>query len=245
VNGSNTPLSDFRTIWPTLTAGQQSGLASVPVFKCPTVRNGTQYVAGTPAGTTNTSGYGTAVGPVGDYAVVVYNNVNQDSWIGQYNPFAMSTDVTPFDQAIRLAKLDGTSISNSTTWTPRDTLSTITDGTSNTVIVGEKFSPKSYLGACCGSGATGQDNSIMYSGGGYQEVGSVGRSISYPLLTSPNITSGDTWNSTPRHGFGGWHTGTVHFLMADGAVRGIGTNISLAVQISLGRISDGAVPGEF
>lgn len=242
--GSN-PFADMGTVWNGLTAAQQSAISAIPVFKCPSVRSGAQIVT-FGGNATSTASYGTATsGPTGDYAVVVYNdgsNASYTAWFQQYDP-NVAGNVDPFKSAIRLAKVNGL-VSGSTTatsFTPRDTFAKITDGTSNTVIVGEAFHRSNELGKCCGPGAVGYDGPILHSAWGYQEMG-LGGNIAFPIVTNPNQTTGDRQSN---YGFGSWHVGIANFLMADGAVRSISQNISLPLQINLGHASDGQAIGDF
>src|SRR5690242_10449747 len=68
--GSN-PFADMGAVWSSLTAAQQSAIAGIPVFLCPSVRSGSQIVPFANNATSSAS-YGAATsGPTGDYSVVV------------------------------------------------------------------------------------------------------------------------------------------------------------------------------
>ncbi|QDU50026.1 DUF1559 domain-containing protein [Gimesia panareensis] len=66
--------------------------------------------------------------------------------------------------------------------------------------------------------------------------------------TWDNFTS-TTTGRIGRNGSGGFpgssHTGGIHVLMADGAVRFISENINYSTRVNLARISDGNILGEF
>ena len=115
----------------------------------------------------------------------------------------------------------------------------MTDGSSNVIAVGERYTPASatitsdsmgdatWVGAADDNGAYGQ--------------GMVLGEASVPI--NAFFTS-----STPRPdttGFGSMHIGGCHFLMGDGAVRFISSNVDMNTYRQLSRIADGAIVGSF
>ncbi|MFO0808227.1 MAG: DUF1559 domain-containing protein [Gemmataceae bacterium] len=104
-----------------------------------------------------------------------------------------------------------------------NTMGDIADGTSNTLMIGEKHIPTDNL-------FDPNMDAVAYSAGiqnSYHRKGGA----SWPLAQSP---------TTPINGqFGSWHTGTVQFVFADGSVRGLPTSIPGTVLGFLTNIKDG------
>jgi prepilin-type N-terminal cleavage/methylation domain-containing protein len=111
------------------------------------------------------------------------------------------------------------------------------DGSSNTILVGERYSPNGqypnergdgvWMGASDGETAYGQGNVLGEA--------------SLPI----------NWNVTSRSprpyttGYGSLHVGGCHFLMGDGAVRFINQNVDLQTYRKLACVADGAVVGDY
>jgi len=102
----------------------------------------------------------------------------------------------------------------------------ITDGTSNTIMLGE------HRGELC-----------IYQG---IFSGNFGGTTTGLKINSPLINNNDASGSfTTNHGMSSYHVGGAHALMADGAVRFIGNNVDFATFNYLGGKSEGQVVGEF
>lgn len=101
----------------------------------------------------------------------------------------------------------------------------ITDGTSNTIMLGE------HRGELC-----------IYQGIFSGNFGgtTTGLKINSTLI-QPTNSSGYTVN----HGMSSYHVGGAHAVMADGAVRFLGNNIDFATFNYLGGKAEGAVVGDF
>jgi hypothetical protein len=113
------------------------------------------------------------------------------------------------------------------------TMLKITDGTSNTLMVGENRVHKAFLegGGCC------SDNESAYTSGWADDVVRQGNnSPPQPDVTDPNIASGvvDGW-------FGSSHIGGMNGVLADGSVRFIRFSVSPQVFGWLCQIDDGQV----
>ncbi len=133
----------------------------------------------------------------------------------------------------------------------------MTDGTSNIVVVGERYTPlngRSGTEGVVGDGAwagiqgfqaalatpnTGA-GSVPTTGGKIGEAATLGECT---FSINHNFTS--AYPRPQTTGFGSMHTGGAHFLMADGAVRFISQNVDLTTYRNLSTINDGAVIGDF
>ena len=104
----------------------------------------------------------------------------------------------------------------------------ITDGTSNTYLVGEKtINPDSYLT----SGSMG-DDSCVYGGHDYD--------IARWTANNPNFyPREDTPGVDMYRAFGSAHTSVFHMSLCDGSVRGFNYSISPAIHALLGNRRDG------
>ena len=110
---------------------------------------------------------------------------------------------------------------------PGPRMADITDGTSNTVMVGEKHVPK-----------TGMNDINFGDGPAYNgDKGYSFRAMGSNRLLARTIT--DTSNSK----FGSWHTDIVQFALADGSVRGLRTSISGTTLGYLANMQDGMPVG--
>ena len=237
---------------PNLGEGKIQGIS---VFHCPTYRSPSVQRGG-----------GNAKGPKGDYAVVFMqgrgNDTNQnrqateDGWWDHHD----STNSGRRNrQKGAIMTADGVGLANTSTIGGHDSRRSqaklnqkfrdITDGTSNTVMVGEKFwAQGEWDTGCCGGNAS--DGSVFNQTGSWREY-NVARNLRFPLRTGVEAKGGDGWNDPTKNtaaraaGFGSWHTGTVQFLMCDGSVQNLSENISNIVQWRLADRSDGQVVGEF
>ncbi|MDA0810731.1 MAG: DUF1559 domain-containing protein, partial [Planctomycetota bacterium] len=123
-----------------------------------------------------------------------------------------------------------------------------TDGTSNTLIVGEKFWTQQELQRGGNANHNNTDKSIFVQDGGWREY-MVTRNIRFPFKTGLHLDGtggGGSWaednpNATGAAratGFGSLHTGMVHFLLADGAVVALSENLDQNVRFALGGAQD-------
>ena len=195
-------------------------------------------------------------GPTADYAVVIWYASNGDGtqqgtgnqccW---WDLHTRNADQNCFS-AIRTAKVVDPATSNpvsvgfgNTTngWSPRDSFAKMTDGTSNTILIGEKFINQSEIGKCCG-GNNNADGNIYYQVGNWGEY-TVGRHVrtNFPILARNQQPDNPDYTT----GFGSWHDGIAHFLLGDGSVRAISNNVDVNLFRNLGHASDGNPIGDY
>ncbi len=223
------------------------GKASLPAYHCPSRRGSDVSTGGR---------YASMSGPTGDYAVVIWyandgNGTQQgtnsnDSWWNLHgrgldqNLFSAIRTATVVDPATSNRVFSG--LGNTTNgWAPRDSFAKITDGTSNTIIIGEKHITQNEIGKCCDNGDYA-DGNIYYQVGNWGEY-TVGRQIRGSVPFAPYKTYPDSAAQTTA--FGSWHDGMAQFLLADGSVRAISSNIDTNLFRNLGHASDGNVIGDF
>ena len=115
----------------------------------------------------------------------------------------------------------------------------MTDGSSNAIMVGERYTPisSSASAAVTGDGTWVGASSNTSALGQGSVLGEASVPINFYFTAS-----------TPRPqttGFGSMHTGGCHFLMGDGTVRFISQNVDMNTFRGLSRVADGAVVGDF
>ena len=113
----------------------------------------------------------------------------------------------------------------------------MTDGSSNTIVVGERYTPisSSASQAVTGDGTWVGASNLTTAMGQGSVLGEASVPINFYFTAS-----------TPRPqttGFGSMHTGGCHFLMGDGTVRFISQNVDMNTYRGLSRVADGAVVG--
>ena len=113
----------------------------------------------------------------------------------------------------------------------------MSDGSSNTIVVGERYSPQ-------GSGNSAVIGDAIWAGVADNSSG-LGQAMT---LGEASIPINFNASMTPRPittGFGSMHVGGAHFLLGDGSVRFVSQNVDQNTYRQLSRVSDGAVTGEF
>lgn len=207
-------------------------------------------------------GGGNAKGPKGDYAVVfmqgratnlnLNNQQTENNWWSHHNATNQG-DINRQKGAIKTGNAVGQQ--NTATIGGHDSrretakfsesLGAITDGTSNTVMLGEKFWTRDeWTRACCNSDRA--DGSVFNQTGSWREY-NVTRNMRFALRPGLQMPGGDGWNDPNRTsaargaGFGSAHPGVVQFALLDGSVRAISYNIDIFTQWKLADARDGDV----
>src|SRR5262245_490894 len=117
-----------------------------------------------------------------------------------------------------------------------ETFTTISDGTSNTIAIGEYAT----------STTIGRTNFWAYEFTGYQMGGITIPPESRQLMNSfdactaacPNCVDG---NQPCKRGFASFHTGVINWAFADGSVRSLSTNIDMILLAAMATIDNGEV----
>jgi prepilin-type N-terminal cleavage/methylation domain-containing protein len=129
----------------------------------------------------------------------------------------------------------------------------ITDGSSNTIFVGEHndFDP---LGWASGTRATLRNGGSMTGGGGglkpgagagFQPAFGAGGPVPGQVVGGNAPAEGGDAAVLEVGGFGSPHMGGAHFVLGDGSVRFISQNINPATFQNLANRNDGELPAEF
>ncbi|QDU21112.1 DUF1559 domain-containing protein [Urbifossiella limnaea] len=132
---------------------------------------------------------------------------------------------------VRQWRAPGTTMSPTAPVEQRRTLTDITDGTSNTVMVAEKQVHFSVLGSA------GGDNEVWNNSGWDQDHQRFGEAVPEPDDKHPTSASSTFWSVR----FGGSHPGVFNAVMADGSVRSMRYTADAANWMRVCLIGDGQV----
>lgn len=232
--------------------------AVIPGYLCPSRRTGS-------AGFKPRSAPHEMDGPLGDYAVVMWYDEQQDAtddslggrdnWWNVHN----TQDATQLARTFSWSRPAVTSpdpanvinVHESTlNWRPRDQFSWVLDGLSNTFIIGEKHITPRTLGRCCRANTdgdasrAGQDGNTYWWDGGWREY-SYGRHArsDVPLAPSPSynerLGAGSYDGAARHHAFGSWHTSAIQFLTGDGRVIAVSPAMDITTFRRLCNVNDG------
>ena len=203
-----------------ISAQYESSLkASVPVYVCPSRRMTGQFA-------TSVDGTTKWLGSLGDYATV-------DGW---------SADDPPYRRASATGMLVVTT-SGVPPMKSQTNMASVTDGTSNTIMIGEKHVTIKEIG----KEGTGGDGPILgsYAYSIIRVAGgkTMGATPNWPIAKGPYDTVGGQQIAV----FGSWHSaGTCNFVWGDGSVRPLNPNVSTVTLAQLACRNDGGVPsGDF
>jgi prepilin-type N-terminal cleavage/methylation domain-containing protein/prepilin-type processing-associated H-X9-DG protein len=188
-------------------------LTPVPLYFCPARRTMRTGPTASISGDQNDDGGGGphVPGALGDYAACTgTDNCDGADCTGAFNG-AFRADYNQFGRKIGAV-----------------TFAEISDGLSNTFLVGEKHVTQGAFGA-------GPLDCSLYNGD-YWICCTRSASPSYPLAQTRTDTN-------PR--FGSYHSGLCHFLFGDGSVRALSSNIQPQILALLANIADGQTIPDF
>lgn len=194
--------------------------ADLQLFHCPS-----RHASGRGGRTGDATVYpssGVRIGPAGwsDYAAVwgTKRNLEDGPMIRAFDSATGTTAAPPRDRPdVRFQS-----------WTfPIGFRNLSQDGTTNTILIGEKHLPPGAADTSVFNG----DHQLAYA----RVCG-----LQYPLMDDPNYSASD-WTSY----FGSAHRGICHFALADGSVRSLDADIDRTILHSLARIGEAAVLGKF
>jgi hypothetical protein len=239
------------TVTTILTPDERKGINSVSGYFCPSRRVKPDPYGDAP---NSSPGDGPYFGPKGDYAIVYSTDIGTwPNWLrlpGQGGTipgtstggYTMKND--DYAGPIRAATLISTNLGS---WMPSDTMAWWSDGTSNQIVVGEKYIPQSYLNDCAYNNSPDDrghlsDCSLLIAGGltGFPSMRSFRAGFAKAPDTIGNILSDVDSPANPH--WGGNHSGICNFLIGDGSVRSISTTIPTGnnqLLHFLGHVNDG------
>jgi prepilin-type N-terminal cleavage/methylation domain-containing protein/prepilin-type processing-associated H-X9-DG protein len=241
-----------------LTPDERKAINSVPVYFCPSRRSKPDPYGNAP-NSDPVSGTYYYFGPKNDYAIIFGEDINtwpnwtrlpeQSGNIPGTNTGGYTMKADDFAGPIRAAKLASTNLGS---WMPNDTMSWWSDGSSNQLIIGEKYIAQDYINDCTYNGTASDrghlsDCSILIAGN-LLNLASM-RSFRGGMGKEPNYI-GDNTNpsgATPPPQWGGIHSGIANFLFGDGSVRAISNTIPVGnnkMLHYLGHVNDGHTLGE-
>jgi prepilin-type N-terminal cleavage/methylation domain-containing protein/prepilin-type processing-associated H-X9-DG protein len=217
-------------------------LHQIKVCFCPSRRspNGLPFSTGDTGGGTYSTKE-TRSGGLSDYAVNGGCS-SASNWPTGPLMIGTATGVTPTGQAVTSALFGNSPFRDSpigtklTSWSSQTRLTEITDGTSNTLLIGEKhIRPNSRDGK-------NEDRSVFNSANQPNFLRLAGLDANDGVTQRPLVVSELDQNSAnANQRFGGPHTGVCMFVFCDGSVKGISVNVSLATLTALATRAGGEV----
>ena len=261
-----------------LSDAAKAGVSSISFTKCPTRRSGQSRYDAEPIA------WFVAPGPRGDYAMVTAVETTWspgDEWFAWAKAHKSNDDghwengrkfsiqrgtLRAASYAERHPNPDPDNDGNysgqgrSSTWSVRDSFSRMSDGMSNTFIIGEKqlFIGDATNPAWMDHVPPNDDNQGWMGADGTWLVMNIFRSMNVlrPVHTMGPLSEIDTkgiehttgiqprtqfrhvW-SQPTMGFGSWHTGVTLFAVGDGSVASVSDSINPRILARLGACDDG------
>ena len=256
----NRELSPPQTVGD-LTDEDRRGYSSVPVYKCPTRRTGVAQaihggdnwelldVQGPQADYAFVSTRGTMINAEG--VEVPDNTAGRSNWWqfanrqedtgaaghNQDSPFRIATTVNSTDLGQERV----------TSYSPRDTISRWSDGTSNQICIGEKFFDDSLNGEPYQTAKLGTCDNRTYGDCGILTAWENGATVCNVTRTFDDTGAGGRYIGRPKGEtypepgtlFGSAHPGVCNFLFGDGSVHGISSTTPHAILRGLSDVSDG------
>jgi prepilin-type N-terminal cleavage/methylation domain-containing protein len=260
--GFAVPVNNW-TYWNALSEGQQKGIGSIPVYRCPsrhrryTFNNGTVSTTYPP-------------GPLGDYAIVICatdpttaGSTNTGYGVQAIIPSGAESNVARIRSPIRPAVANTAAGASYPRFSvPRDDFFFIADGLSNQLLIGEKHIPASKINICrsystttgngpwdCSIFACSNTNGSAFAFSNdiswlrKETDGSLTQVSGLYIARSPNDNSEIAAvhpGSSSVYRFGSWHAGGIaNFLVADGSVHPFPSTTNVDTLHYLGDAQDG------
>jgi prepilin-type N-terminal cleavage/methylation domain-containing protein len=251
----------FPVYWSTLTTEEQKKAhGSVPIIKCPSRRSGVAYADQHQSG------------PQTDYAPIIYLRTEGTIPTGQttasdigsglyqvaFNTRSDYETKSPNRKNNSPFKMAGLQVAgNFNTWTTPNSFANWTDGTSNQLVVGEKYIHHDYLGKCITDAVASGLVPSTYStkvaradcSGFYQSSSNIS-AMAYVMhnygspVTALVKRAEDVATREPSYGYscGSYHPGICNFLRGDGSVIAIQNNTADIMLLMLADVNDGGIP---
>jgi hypothetical protein len=198
---------------------QEAVQAQVPIYYCPARRTAADNPLGGPEIPEGGYSAPNIPGALGDYAVCDGDDANGDFNTQTANGAIITAEYTN----------SGSGPFIITHWRSLTNIASITDGASNTFLVGEKHVKLGTFGQNSASGGYG-DGSI-YNGDPENQYAARIAGPSFPLALSPTTS----YNTQ----FGSWHQDICQFAFCDGSVKVINNSIDLVNYQRLSVRNDG------
>jgi hypothetical protein len=236
-----------------LTPEEQQGIGSISTYLCPSRHTAAKGFAKRDEAAADEGARRQQCGPRSDYAVVVTKPT--ESYWAEFGFLSTRNGAKPedFSGPLRISiprfndSSDGSDQghgSHVVGWECRDSMAWWQDGSSNQLVVGEKFIPGFALGS-------DTQNHKRWDGGyftayGTEQVFNVGRFMHQDyrcLVANPNdlgvVPDQLPSNHWGHYGFGSQHGEITHFLLGGGSVHGIHGTIATSLLWNLARVNDG------
>ncbi|MDR1492040.1 MAG: DUF1559 domain-containing protein [Planctomycetaceae bacterium] len=251
-----------KYFWNALTLEEQNQMAaSTSCYLCPTRRSKAKGYVGKTSNDPLTICGGKTFGPQGDYAIVVGRSStawanwvtdqqivdstdSSSSWYtGSCGPNGDPSKGGALVGPFRVASWASNSPSS---WEPRDSFSRLQDGTSNQLLVGEKYIYTDDIDQCDYSATSNSDGrrktgDCAILGGASWSALPNERSLNGGIAQS-SAEKVQNWYQEPNKQWGGIHPGVCLFLAGDGSVHSISITIPTGVNSlfsRLGNVRDG------